>query len=571
MQRTYDRKQQALRLAAESEERLKVIVENAFDATVFLSKDGSMSYYNKRAEGFLEDSEGNIPTKLDDILPRIHPDERETLQYYFRQFVEEERTRDTFLFRYQRSSGEYSYIELTAVHVQDRSGLNTIITSIRDLSELKRAEEKMFFYRDRDPGTGLYNEHGFRSSLVQILERSKARGVQSAVICLGSDTVHKNRHRLDEAQWNFLIKASARRFKNLFREEDSIARLGTTRFLVALYNINNIRDIIGIYTKAAKAFERPFLINNCEIYLHWMAGIALYPQDFKNPGDLVKKSEACLDYLLESSSGSYLFYNRDIFSNLLEQIELEEGIIRGMREEEFYLCYQAKVDEEGSIRGLEALARWRRSDGQEVSPELFIAAAERGKLIGEMGKMIIEMVIVQLRRWKEEGLYLLPVAINIPPSQLGDLSFIPWLSELLECYQIDPGLIEFEITERDIIQEEELLIASKAELKQLGITFSLDDFGTGYSSMIRLKEYPLTSLKIDKAFIRDLPENEESEGIVRSILMLAEHLGFTVVAEGIEEEKQLRFLIRHGCQLFQGYYLHRPEDAEQLAGRMKRR
>ena len=569
LKKTYLHKQQALEKADISEKRMKLISDNAFDAILFYNDALELTYYNRGALDYLYPAEGAPLNNLIDVLPRIHPDDRADVRKHFREFADHSGTRAIFNFRYLGMNGSYRYLEITAIDFRKDPLLGRIVATIRDITDAKLTEDQVVFYKNNDPVTGFLNENGFREALRMELDKISGRREKLALLCLGMDELKKIRPRLSGREWSRLLEVTSIRLGTLFRDDDILGKLSSDRFLVALSNICKTRDVPDIIDKIHTEFKKPIDISGRQISLSWSAGITLYPEDFRDAAELMRNSETSLDYLKQNRMVGYLFYNQKIYNSLIDQIEMEEAIRIALGNRSFRLYYQPKVDSDQKLAGFEALLRWQGPDGSFISPDIFIPIAEQGGMIRELGNYVIEEAVLQLRTWLDQGCQPHPIAVNISPAQLNDDHFVFWIKDLILKNEIPTDLLELEITERDIQNDEVRIISAMKALQDEGIRFSIDDFGTGYSSLIRLKEYPVYAVKIDKAFIQDLPANSESAGIVRSILMLADNLNFKVVAEGIEQQQQFEYLTSYNCHFFQGYYFCKPLPPEEAVQYLK--
>lgn len=558
LKKTHFRKEKALTEAAASEKRIRLIMDNAFDAMVFCDEEWYLTYYNKGAGDYLYPEKDRAPRNLREILPRIHRDDQDAVRDYFHNFLRGKEDRGIFTFRYRMADQHYRYLEITAIDFRTNPLLNRIVATIRDVTDIRQAEDQAQFYKNHDPVTGFYNERGFKKALEQELIKAAGRREKLALLCLGMDELKRLRPRLSDDDWHHLLQAVGERFQTLFRDDDVMGKLTSDRFLITLTNLNKARDVPDIIAKISREFQAPLSVPGGAFTLSWSAGITLYPEDFTTSSALIRNSETSLDYLRQNRRTGYLFYNQEIYNTLVKQIEMEDSIREALKTRQFRLYYQPKVDGSGQTIGFEALARWIDEQDRFIPPDIFIPIAEQGNLIKELGDYVIREAVFQLRDWLEGGLAPRSVAVNISPAQLNENSFVPWVRRLLESTGVPARLLEFEITERDIQADEARIVATMKELQKLGVRFSIDDFGTGYSSLIRLKEYPVYAVKIDKAFVQDLPVNSESAGIVRSILMLAENLNFKVIAEGIESTKQRDYLHHYNCHFFQGYLFGKP-------------
>ncbi|MBM3395743.1 MAG: bifunctional diguanylate cyclase/phosphodiesterase [Betaproteobacteria bacterium] len=333
-----------------------------------------------------------------------------------------------------------------------------------------------------------------------------------------------------------------------------------------LADLAEFHDAARVATRLLEAVRRPFAIGGQEIFLSASIGVAMFPVDGDDPETLLRNAGAAMHFAKDQGRDSYQFYSRSMNASALEKLAMEGQLRRALDRQEFILHYQPKVDVvTGATHGVEALVRWRHPDLGMVPPNQFIPIAEQTGLIIPIGDWVLGEACRQAREWMQQGLAPMTVSVNIAsPHFRADL--VASVMRALDTSGLDPSLLELEVTESMLMQNMEATLATLDRLKEMGLKLSLDDFGTGYSSLSYLKRFPLDTLKVDRSFIEDLPEDDEDAAITQAIIAMAHSLHLSVVAEGVETVEQLAFLQGHHCDLVQGFLFSKPVPPDQIPG-----
>jgi diguanylate cyclase (GGDEF)-like protein len=359
-----------------------------------------------------------------------------------------------------------------------------------------------------------------------------------------------------------LLKAVAKRLRNIGRDIDTVARLGGDEFIYLAENIYKPEGAGRIAEKIHQAFEVPFVLNKHTLHVSTSIGICMYPTDGTESRQLLKNADVSMYHAKAQGPGHYSFYHDDMNAAIHERLIIENHLRNAITNNEFYLVYQPQVNiESGKIEKVEALLRWNNPDLGAISPTNFIPVAEEIGIINQIGKWVIHEVCRQQQAWGNTDVR---VAINISSSQLLDVDLVPYIEDVVKYYSVNPKCLEFEITEEVFLAYSTRTIKVLTYLQGLGIKIAIDDFGTGYSSLRYLKQLPVDTLKLDGMFVMDLTENSASRGIVSSTIILAHSLNMKIVAEGVETQEQLSFLKRQNCDYAQGFYLHKPLTADAM-------
>jgi diguanylate cyclase (GGDEF)-like protein/PAS domain S-box-containing protein len=440
--------------------------------------------------------------------------------------------------------------------------VRAIGSQIGQFIQRKRAEEKVLRLAQFDTVTGLPNRHLFNDRLGQMLTQARRNDWSVGVLFVDLDRFKAVNDTYGHAAGDMLLREVAARLKKCLRSGDTVGRLSGDEFAVMLSNLAKADDAGLVAQKIVEALASPFDLDGRQSYISASIGIALFPSDGAEPDTLVKNADIAMYRAKEQGRNGYQFYLPQMNERLMQRLRLETRLRSAMERKEFVLHYQPKVSlETGAMTGFEALLRWRQGDTL-VSPAEFIPALEETHLIVPVGEWVLRSACDQLMRWREQGVAARPVAVNLSARQFQHRNLAAVVEQILRETGVAPDLIELELTETLLMSDAEEAVQTLRALKSLGVRLAIDDFGTGYSSLAYLRRFPLDSLKIDRAFIRDVGSNADDAVIVQTIISLAHGLKLKVVAEGVETAAQLDFLSNKGCDEIQGYYFARPQPAE---------
>ena len=451
----------------------------------------------------------------------------------------------------------------TKVPVLDDAGMVQEVVSVSmDITERKASEARIRHMAMHDPLTGLPNRLLFSDRLSQLLGEAGGRRRGLAVHCLDFDNFKEINDALGHPIGDALLIAMAQRLQRCVRGSDTIARIGGDEFAVIQCDVEQPRDAARLAEKLRTAMQEPFLIEGHEIATTITIGISLAPRDGELPGDVIKNADLALYQAKTEGRGSQRFFEPEMNERAQRRLKLAGDLRRALEAREFELHYQPKVDlAHRRISGLEALLRWPHPEHGMVPPAEFIPVAEETGLILPLGTFVLKTACRQLRSWLDEGLTPVPVAVNLSAAQFARQDLVGSIRQLLEQSQLEPRLLELEITESVLARSASQVSSVLDRLRALGVSIALDDFGTGYSSLSYLHRFPIDCIKIDKSFISRICHDQNSRSIVEAILSLARTLHLKTVAEGIETEEQLAWLRERGCDEVQGFYFEPPSPA----------
>ena len=397
--------------------------------------------------------------------------------------------------------------------------------------------------------TGLPTRSLFLDRLQQACEEAQRKHQLVAVILVNLKRFKQVNETLGLVAGDLLLQHAAARLSRT--ASTTVARLGGDEYAL-LFNAEDENDITLKAQAIIDHFAQPFSISEVALFVGVNAGIAVFPNDGSDPEILLRNAAVALHRSRSNGSMVFHFYATGMNERALERLTLEEAMHHGLERDQFVLHYQPQVSRSGELICLEALLRWQHPTLGLLPPAEFIPIAEESGFIVAIGEWVIRQVCDQYNRWKESGLRVVPIAVNVSPHQFGP-RLIPQVRRILEETGTPGSALEFEITETVLMRNAEASRATLLELNALGIRFAIDDFGTGYSSLNYLKRFPIDVLKIDRSFVIGIPQVKQDSGIAAAIITLAHNLGMLVIAEGVETQTQLDFLYAHGCDGIQGF------------------
>ncbi|MFT4520502.1 MAG: diguanylate cyclase (GGDEF)-like protein [Halioglobus sp.] len=443
---------------------------------------------------------------------------------------------------------------------------DALVHRILDYSiQLKQARERIQELSSRDGLTGALNRVGFRAHLDRAIGRSERYGFNTALLYINIDQFANINDHYGEADGDIMIKSISRRLINKMRSTDSIARLGGDEFAVVLEDISSAADMELIAEKMLKSISAPMILSDQQVAVEASIGAAVYPEDGHEFSDLVEHARSAMQQAKSIEGGRFIRYSDKLTFDIAGNSSLAAELRTAVRKNQFELHYQPRIDlSSGQLVGLEALLRWNHPERGLVAPGEFISACEDMGLMKTIGYQVIQHACSAQVWLNEQHMGDVDVAVNISFSQIQDDRFVDIVKDIIVRSGANASNMEFELTESTILKSPEGIKARMDELRELGISFSLDDFGTGFSQLSHLTELPISALKIDACFVRDLPHNEHQAAVCTMIIEMGRRLGMLVVAEGAESFEQIEFLREQNCQQVQGYYYSPAIPLQQL-------
>ncbi|WP_233078245.1 putative bifunctional diguanylate cyclase/phosphodiesterase [Rheinheimera soli] len=458
----------------------------------------------------------------------------------------------------KRHNGELFQAELSFDVIKDELGqVQQFVGVVSDISERKKREAELNRLADTDTLTGLPNRARFSSHLTQLVREQ----VEHALLVFDLDNFKKINDSLGHELGDTLLCKLSERLSLFTRFKAKLYRLGGDEFAVLLENTNDIHSITSLAKDLLKQINLPFFIEQHELAITSSIGIVLYPEDGHDPQALLRNADTAMYHAKHEGANRYLFFNDSMNKLAVKRLQVENLIRHGLKEDYFTVFYQPKMDiVTGQLVGMEALVRFITPKKGLISPASFIPVAEETGQILEIGEVVLQKTCEDVKRWIDMGLFHGRVAVNLSAKQF----MLPFLCEqiddILQRSELPSYHLELEITEGTVMQSPTLAIDTMKKLRARGIHLAMDDFGTGYSSLAYLKQFPLNTLKIDKAFIDDM-NTARGRNMVDTIVTIAHNLNLTVVAEGVEQAEQLQQLKQLRCEIIQGYFYSKPLSA----------
>jgi diguanylate cyclase (GGDEF)-like protein/PAS domain S-box-containing protein len=476
-------------------------------------------------------------------------------------------------FEYTDASGKRCLLSLSGLPVFDRKGEFVRYRGVgKDITEQRRSAERIEYLAYYDVLTSLPNRTLFMQRLTQAMTEAKRQARQFAVLFVDVDRFKFVNDALGHEAGDQLLRTIGARLSGCLRHGDVVARFGDDEFVVLVGDIDSPDDAAGIARNLLEQIAAPTMIGDRESHVTASIGIAVYPSDGSDPQTLMKHADLAMNLAKEQGKNNYRFYSEATNRLWRDRLALESNLHRALQQNEFLVYYQPKIDiRSGAVCGMEALVRWKHPEWGIVPPAQFIPLAEEIGLIVPIGKCVLRAVCQQMVEWRAHGLTALPVAVNLSPRQFFDDGLVTDVAQVIKDTGFDPALLEFEITETVMMRNTEKAIEVLSALKSMGISLAIDDFGTGYSSFAQLKHLPIDTLKIDRAFIKDLPHNEKDSALIDAMISMGKALKLNIVAEGVETREQLSYLQKHSCDQFQGFFFSKPVPSADVVPLVRRR
>ncbi|MBN1662984.1 MAG: EAL domain-containing protein [Deltaproteobacteria bacterium] len=470
------------------------------------------------------------------------------------------------------SETRYTFNE-EIVNLLERLAENVVfaLENLEHEDEKKRAEEQIQFLATHDALTGMPNRFMFSQLLSHAVQSAQRYERHLAVIFIDLDRFKEVNDTLGHEAGDRLLQGVAEQLKKTMRTSDVISRMGGDEFVALLQDIKDQGEVAEVAERILSAITKPVMIMGMDCQITGSLGISMYPEDANNEQSLMKNADMAMYFAKSEGRNNYQFYSAGIRSELFEQLELERNLRNAMENKEFYLHYQAKMDfKTGAITGVEALLRWQNPALGSVRPSRLIGLAEDTGLIVPIGRWVLKTACAQNIAWQKSGLPPICMAVNLSLRQLLDNDLLKDIKEALDESGMPPHLLELEITEGMLIQDTRRVIKILTKIKSMGVRLAIDNFGTGYSSLSQITHFPIDTLKVDRAFIRDMLKNPEDKAITKAIIDMGKTLSLNVIAEGVETQDQEKFLREQACDEMQGYYFSKPIPPYQFADLLRK-
>lgn len=474
--------------------------------------------------------------------------------------------------RFRRKNGDPVWAMVNVTLIENESGVPAFIEgSLIDITQRKLAEQRVQSLAYYDALTSLPNRTLLYDRLSLALAVARRSDQKLAVLFIDLDRFKTINDSLGHSIGDLLLKGVSQRLQACTREQDTIARLGGDEFLIVLTGVKDISDVAIAAERLMQATSEPFDVENHSLTVGCSIGISIFPEHGADAESLIKHADSAMYNAKEQGRHNFRFFTADMNVQAVERLSLENGLRSALDNSELFLVYQPQVDLlSGKVVGLEALLRWQHPQLGLVPPDRFIRLAENTGLILPIGDWVLDTACLQARKWQQSGLPPVPVAVNVSAVQFRRDGFCARVRAVLEETGLAPRYLELELTESVLLAHVDMTIEILDELKAMGVTLTIDDFGTGYSSLSYLKRFPVSKLKIDRSFIRDVAADSDDAAITTAIIGMANSLHLKVIAEGVETAEQISFLQQHHCDGIQGFYFSMPLGVEDVADCLRR-
>ncbi|WP_394203977.1 EAL domain-containing protein [Shewanella waksmanii] len=444
--------------------------------------------------------------------------------------------------------------------LDQKGNITHYVAVFSDITERKRTEADLRRLANYDVLTGLTNRSMFSSRLTKAVQRAQGNGGRLALLFLDLDRFKNVNDSYGHSMGDALLVEAANRLQSCVTDEHTLCRFGGDEFVILLHKVDSLDQINHLCEQLLQQIEKPFELYGREFYISTSIGVSLWPDDARQPEELIKNADQAMYHAKEEGRGNFQYFSSERNSEALYHLKLEADLRKAIERNEFELHYQPQIDilKDDKVIGMEALLRWKHPQEGYVRPDIFIKVAESCGLIIDIDRWVLAQACQQAAKWSKLLVDEFKLSINISAVQFRQPDFIHGVQQVLQETQLSPGLLSFEITEGVLMKELQIAQSHLKDLRDIGIEVAIDDFGTGYSSLAYLRHFDVSTLKIDRSFLIDIATNEADQAIASSIIELARNLKLTVVAEGVETQEQLEQVFSRGCYIIQGYYFAKP-------------
>ena len=433
---------------------------------------------------------------------------------------------------------------------------------VDEINERHRIENNLKHMAHHDALTNLPNRLLLDARLNHAIDRAKRENLQVAVMFIDLDHFKTVNDSLGHDVGDKLLISVSNRLTNCVREDDTVARLGGDEFIIIIEQVHDIGNLDLLLKKIMNVTSETISIDEHEISISASIGISIYPDDGNNTEQLMRNADSAMYHVKDNGRHKYHFYTKELTTTAYNRVILETDLKRAIKNGQMVVHYQPQVSlSTKEIIGVEALVRWQHPELGLLPPNQFLYIAEQTGLISDIGETVLRIACRQIVKWKQMGIPLETVSVNVAGSQIHHTDLVSIVSDTLQQTRCKKEWLELEITEDFIIKKSEQAITTLHQLRELGISLAIDDFGTGYSSLSYLKQLPVNKLKIDRSFVKDINSDMEDASLVQAIIAMGRSLGLKLIAEGVENGSHEIFLSAHGCEYAQGFYYSKPVPA----------
>ncbi|ETX12067.1 diguanylate cyclase [Marinomonas ushuaiensis DSM 15871] len=548
---------------AKSEAYFKAVLHQSSESMLLTDLNGKILDTNDQTSRLLGyDTETLLTLNIQEIDPEQTPS---LLKQWSVASMQDAKTYEA---DYMRKDGSYFPVEVCGnIITLDKDDF--FLASFRDITQRRKDEEQVKFLAYYDALTCLPNRRFLNQNLAKVIAEARENNHIGGLIFLDLDRFKSINDSMGHHVGDALLEEVAQRIVSSLSEPEIAVRIGGDEFVLLLPVLG--RSLEEAQYKVSQLAEsllfklsQMFRLDETDVFISASIGISLFPLENENDIQILRQADTAMYDAKVKGRNQYCFYRQEMQQEVTEKLALEKALHGAINKNEFSLVYQPQVNIDGQLVGFETLLRWFNDELGQVSPSRFIPVAEEAGLIEEIGFWVLDNACRQLKVWQEKGLPDLfeSIAINISPYQFAKGDFVDTIKRVIEKHQINPSLLDLEITEGMLVEEMSSVTDKMLQLKELNIRFSIDDFGTGYSSLRYIQHFPLTQLKIDQSFVRDLSGDNSNSSIINTIVSMASHMNLSVLAEGVESLEEKLILEKIGCARYQGYYLSVPLEEE---------
>jgi diguanylate cyclase (GGDEF)-like protein/PAS domain S-box-containing protein len=558
--------EQALRKA---EEKYRAIFEGAVVGIFRTTPAGRYIDVNPAMARMLGyDSPQELVASITDIAGQVFadPKRREEVQ----RLLKEQTTVKNFEYEAFRKGGSKMWFSANVRALYQDAVLVGYEGTNEDITTRKLAEERIQYLAYYDALTGLPNRTLLRDRLTKALADARRQRYKIALLFIDLDGFKDVNDSLGHAVGDLFLQNVAERLSRWAREQDTVARLGGDEFLIMLSHIGDAADAAVAGERLMDAMTAEFIVEGHSLHVSCSIGISVFPEHGADCETLIKNADAAMYSAKADGRNSFRFFTEDMNAHAVERVTLENSLRSALAKNQLFLMYQPQMDiATGRITGLEALLRWQHPELGLVPPDRFIRIAENSGQIVPIGEWVLRTACNQARKWQDEGIPAISVAVNVSAVQFRQADFCELIRNVLQDTGLAPQHLELELTESLLLANADVTLSVLKELKTMGVTLAIDDFGTGYSSFSYLRQFHVNNLKIDRSFINDVATNPDDAAITAGIIGMAKNLKLKVIAEGVENEAQMSFLRAHECDEIQGYYFSKPLATDEVADKLR--
>jgi len=558
--------EQALRQA---EEKYRTIFQGAVVGMFRSTPGGRYIDVNPAMAHMLGyDSPQDLVASITDISQQVYvdPESREELTRLLR----EQGMVKNFECAVHRKDGSKMWFSANVRAVSEDGVLVGYEGTNEDITARKVAEERIQFLAYYDALTGLPNRTLLQDRLGKALAGARRQKCKIALLFLDLDSFKIINDSLGHSVGDLLLQEVAERLKKWGREQDTVARLGGDEFLITLTQVKDLADVAVAAERLMDAMTAEFVVQGHSLNVSCSIGVSIFPEHGTDCETLIKNADAAMYGAKDSGRNNFRFFAEDMNAQAVERLSLENSLRLALGKKELFLVYQPQMHAAtGKVTGLEALLRWQHPDLGLVPPDKFIRIAENSGLIVPIGEWVLRTACRQARKWQDDGLPAVSVAVNVSAVQFRQQGFCELIRSVLHETGLAAHCLELELTESVLLANADVTLSVLRELKSMGLTLAIDDFGTGYSNFTSLRQFGVSKLKIDRSFISDVATNPDDSAITAAIISMAKSLRLKVIAEGVENEAQMSFLRTHQCDEIQGYYFSKPLAVDDVADKLR--